>query len=204
MAQRTVRLVAGARAKALAQHAPVGFLTDPDQDVRGGKNEVVVTSREYHILQAHGLIEEGSAQLIVPAADQPEAEQAQGAGKYQAMQEFLDQRRGAGLPLGDMPKDFKREFGLNPGGTVTKQRGPSGTDRGVHSGGVGHQPDDGYSNIDRVQHEIRMDQFRGAVERAMLGLGSVKDEELDRVQVQQSETVTPSPPVKSRAKKGRE
>jgi hypothetical protein len=162
MPMRRVRLVKGAREKAIELGVNVGFLQDPNQDVRQDGDEVEVRNRDYHLLMQAGLVDEAS--LVNPAADQPEAERAQALAK----QDNMD---------GDGGKDI--DFDKNPGSTINSGRGPSGTTRGVHPGGAGHQPDDAYSNLDRVQGEIQRDQERGAKARAEAGSGSVKDEELD-------------------------
>lgn len=78
MPLRTVKLVKGARDMAATMGVNVGFLQSDEQYDRevNDKGEANVTNRDYHLLKAHGLIEEDSTRLVAPAADQPEAENA--------------------------------------------------------------------------------------------------------------------------------
>lgn len=183
---RVVKLVQGAQDKAREAGLAVGFLTDPNQvgqarDAEGNEidynagPEVQVKNREYHLLQQHGLIEEGSARLLFPAADQDVVEREQERGKLAQFDATAAQRLGVGLP-GAMPSKFPQ--GKNPGGTVTPERYlPETTrDTAADRGGAGHLKDDGYSNRERVQGEIRLDQGRGAAARAESGDGPVADE----------------------------
>lgn len=63
--------------------------------------------------------------------------------------------------------------------TLAADEGAPSFDPGpAHPGGVGHQPDDGYSNVWHVQREIQQDKMRGLIQRAEAGLGPVTDDEL--------------------------
>jgi hypothetical protein len=172
MTMRFVKLAKNAREKALELGVAVGVLQDEgayERAMDAAKDNdgfIQVRNRDYQLLEQAGLLDEKSeARMVAPAADQPEAEAAQA----QAKRDNLDDDKAA--------RDANVD--KNAGGTLNSGRGPSGTDRGVHPGGVGHQPDDAYSNADRVQGEIQQDQERGAKARADQDLGSVKDEELD-------------------------
>jgi hypothetical protein len=187
---RTVKLKKNARTEALERGADVGFLFDPNQDVRGrdangnevdfdaGGVEVTVTSREYHRLQAMGLLEEGSAQLVAPAADQPEAEAAQAEAKQDQLNAMAQQRAG---DQGSF-EAAKLDEGTNPGGTVTKDRGPSGTSRSAGVDGAGHKGDLGASNKDVVQREIRVSQARGEALREEQGSDQSRSEDQSRAE----------------------
>jgi len=166
MPQHKVKLVKNAANLAVERDAGVPSLIERIS----ASNMIEVTGREYHRLQALGLVE--AAELTNPAADQPEAEAAQAQAKQDLMGMHAAMRRGTG----DNEHDPAKVTG-NPGGTLGSSRGPSGTDSKIHPGGVGHQPGDGYGPS-RIQGEITMDQFRGAFARVLAGQSPVKEQEL--------------------------
>jgi hypothetical protein len=77
MTMREVKLVDGAREKALEFGVPVGVLQDEatySREVNDGW--VTVRGRDFALLRVHGLVDENATRLVEPAADQPEAEAA--------------------------------------------------------------------------------------------------------------------------------
>lgn len=159
MASRIVKLVKNAQKLAVEKGAGLALFTHPEQVSRevDKDREVTVTSREYHRLKDLGLIEE--SRLVAPAADQPEAD----AAREQSRQDLMDAN--AAQRTGDQSYTPAKV----PARAISNERGPSGTNRGVHPGGVGHQPGDGYGPA-RIQSEIAADVFRGLLERAGVGL----------------------------------
>jgi hypothetical protein len=145
---RRVKLTKGARTEGLERGIDLGLFSDPNQDVRGktedgkdvdldGGAEVVVNNREYHRLKTFGLIDVEATRLLAPAADQPEADKAALEAKRDLMQVNADTR--SGLARGDDNLDDVDPDLDAVRGPVHDERGPSGTNRGVHPGGVGHQ-----------------------------------------------------------------
>lgn len=174
MTMRRVKLKKGARTEGLNRGIDLGFFTDPNQDVRGrdpetgkeidldkGGVEIMVNNREYHRLELFGLIEPEDTRLVAPAADQPEVDEAHLAAQRDLMEANAETRRGMSGRNDDVDMTYDADTRAARG-PVHDERGPSGTNRGVHPGGVGHDPKDGFSNKDQVQREIRATQAQGA------------------------------------------
>lgn len=121
-------------------------------------SEGEVGAREFHRLQAEGLVKE--SHLVSPAADQPEADAAVNQARQDLMNYHAEMRAGdrdteiVPAKVRDLP--------------VSKERGPSGTNRGVPLGGVGHQPGDGYGP-NRIHREIATEILRGLILQAEHG-----------------------------------